>query len=97
MQVAISAGVIILAAAGALWLSGRVFRLGMLRYGKRISLAEIARLIFAAPFRSIAARLRKPLARLRKAPPSPRGAAQPQSELPSPAQAARTEERRADE
>jgi ABC-2 type transport system permease protein len=30
-------------AAGALWLAGRAFRLGMLRYGKRLSLRELVR------------------------------------------------------
>lgn len=40
-QVALSAAIQIAAAAGALWLAGRIFRLGMLRYGKRLRLREV--------------------------------------------------------
>lgn len=40
-QIGVSAAVQIAAAVGALWLAGRVFRLGMLRYGKRLKLREV--------------------------------------------------------
>ena len=40
-QVALSAGIQVLSAVGAIWLAGRAFRLGMLRYGKRLKLREI--------------------------------------------------------
>ncbi|MEW6649759.1 MAG: ABC transporter permease [Chloroflexota bacterium] len=42
-QIALSLGLLVLAAAGAIWLASRAFRLGMLRYGKKLSLAEILR------------------------------------------------------
>lgn len=40
-QMALSVGLLIASAAGALWLSGRAFRLGMLRYGKRVTWKEL--------------------------------------------------------
>lgn len=40
-QSALSIGLLFAAAIGAMWLSARVFRMGMLRYGKRLSLKEI--------------------------------------------------------
>lgn len=40
-QVIISVGLLILCAAVAVWLAGRAFRLGMLRYGKRLTWKEI--------------------------------------------------------
>ncbi|MEZ0395312.1 MAG: ABC transporter permease [Anaerolineales bacterium] len=40
-QIALSAAVQVAAAAGSLWLAGRIFRLGMLRYGKRLKLREV--------------------------------------------------------
>lgn len=40
-QVIVSTALIILAAAGAMLLSGRVFRLGMLRYGKRLGWKDV--------------------------------------------------------
>ena len=40
-QVAVSAAVQALAALGALWLAGRAFRLGMLRYGQRLRWGEL--------------------------------------------------------
>jgi ABC-2 type transport system permease protein len=40
-QIALSSAIQILAAAGAVWLAGRAFRLGMLRYGKRLKWREI--------------------------------------------------------
>jgi ABC-2 type transport system permease protein len=40
-QVILSTAILLLTAAGALWLAGRVFRLGMLRYGKRMTLQEV--------------------------------------------------------
>jgi ABC-2 type transport system permease protein len=40
-QIALSLGLLVVCAVGAIWLAARVFRLGMLRYGKRLSLREI--------------------------------------------------------
>jgi ABC-2 type transport system permease protein len=40
-QVGASAGILVLCALGSLWLAGRAFRLGMLRYGKRLRFKEI--------------------------------------------------------
>lgn len=40
-QIALSAVIQIAVAVGSLWLAGRVFRLGMLRYGKRLRLREV--------------------------------------------------------
>lgn len=40
-QVALSAAVQIAAAIGSLWLAGRIFRLGMLRYGTRLRWREV--------------------------------------------------------
>jgi ABC-2 type transport system permease protein len=40
-QVGASAGILALCALGSLWLAGRAFRLGMLRYGQRLRLKEI--------------------------------------------------------
>lgn len=42
-QISLSVAVLILCAAGALWLAGRAFRLGMLSYGKRLPLLELFR------------------------------------------------------
>ena len=40
-QIGLSLGLLVVCAVGAIWVAGRVFRLGMLRYGKRITLREI--------------------------------------------------------
>jgi ABC-2 type transport system permease protein len=40
-QLAISLGLLVLSALGALWLAGRAFRLGMLRYGQKVAWREI--------------------------------------------------------
>ncbi len=40
-QAAVAAVLLALSAWGAVWLAGRAFRLGMLRYGKRVDLAEL--------------------------------------------------------
>ena len=40
-QIAVSAILLIVCAAGAIWIAGRAFRLGMLRYGKRLAWREI--------------------------------------------------------
>ena len=40
-QIAASSIIMVLSAAGSVWLAGRAFRLGMLRYGKRLKLKEI--------------------------------------------------------
>ncbi|MDR3578002.1 MAG: ABC transporter permease [Anaerolineaceae bacterium] len=41
LQVAVSISLLVILAAGAVWLAGRAFRLGMLRYGKRLSWKEL--------------------------------------------------------
>lgn len=48
-QVAVSVGILLLSAIGAVWLSGKIFRIGMLRYGKRMSLKEIMQAFKARP------------------------------------------------
>lgn len=40
-QIAVSSAILVLCAVGAIWLAGRVFRLGMLRYGKRLAWREV--------------------------------------------------------
>jgi ABC-2 type transport system permease protein len=40
-QIVTCVAILVLSAIGALWLAGRTFRLGMLRYGKRLRWAEI--------------------------------------------------------
>ena len=40
-QIALSSAIQVLCAGGAIWLAGRAFRLGMLRYGKRLKWREI--------------------------------------------------------
>jgi ABC-2 type transport system permease protein len=40
-QIIISSLIVIICAVGAIWLAGKAFRLGMLRYGKRISIREV--------------------------------------------------------
>ncbi|MCX6038733.1 MAG: ABC transporter permease [Chloroflexi bacterium] len=40
-QIALSAVIQVLCAVGAIWLAGRAFRLGMLRYGKRLKWREV--------------------------------------------------------
>ena len=42
-QIALTIGLLVLLATFTVWLAGRIFRLGMLRYGKRVSFAEIFR------------------------------------------------------
>ncbi len=42
-QVIACLGLLVAGAAGSLWLAGRTFRLGMLRYGKRLSWREVFR------------------------------------------------------
>ncbi len=42
-QIGLSVGLLFAAAAASIWLASRAFRLGMLRYGKKLSLAEILR------------------------------------------------------
>ncbi len=44
-QAVAAIALLVLSALGAIWLAGRAFRLGMLRYGKRVSLREL----FARP------------------------------------------------
>jgi ABC-2 type transport system permease protein len=40
-QIAVSVTLLILSAGGAVWLAARIFRLGMLRYGKRLDWREL--------------------------------------------------------
>ena len=40
-QIGLSFGLLVAAAAGSLWLASRAFRLGMLRYGKKLPLREL--------------------------------------------------------
>jgi ABC-2 type transport system permease protein len=40
-QLVMAVGILILSACGSIWIAGRTFRIGMLRYGKRLNLAEI--------------------------------------------------------
>ncbi|MEM5776754.1 MAG: ABC transporter permease, partial [Anaerolineaceae bacterium] len=42
-QMALSLVLLFISALGAMWLSGRAFRMGMLRYGQRLKLGEIFR------------------------------------------------------
>jgi ABC-2 type transport system permease protein len=42
-QIGLSLGLLVACAGGAIWLAARVFRMSMLRYGKRLSLREIFR------------------------------------------------------
>lgn len=42
-QVALSVLILVLCAAGSLWLAGRAFRLGMLSYGKRLPILDLFR------------------------------------------------------
>ena len=41
-QLVVAIGFMILTAIGALWLAARIFRIGMLRFGQRVNLSEIA-------------------------------------------------------
>ncbi len=41
LQIAVSAGISVLSGLAMVWLAGRAFRIGMLRYGKRIRLREV--------------------------------------------------------
>ncbi|MCX6053771.1 MAG: ABC transporter permease [Chloroflexi bacterium] len=43
-QIALTLTLLCALAAGSLWMAGRVFRIGMLRYGKRVSLREVFRI-----------------------------------------------------
>jgi ABC-2 type transport system permease protein len=40
-QIALSATLLVLSAVGSLWLAGRLFRMGMLRYGKRMGWKDV--------------------------------------------------------
>lgn len=40
-QIGISAGILLVSAIGGLWMAGRVFRLGMLRYGERMGWKDV--------------------------------------------------------
>ncbi len=51
-QIALSTGLLILSAVGSLWLAGRIFRIGMLQYGKRMGWRDVlAALSFRRPAR----------------------------------------------
>ncbi len=51
-QIIIACGLLIVSAIGSLWLAGRVFRLGMLRYGNRIGWRELGGLLMRRPQRT---------------------------------------------
>ena len=40
-QIALSSAILVVGAVAAIWLAGRAFQLGMLRYGKRLKWGEI--------------------------------------------------------
>jgi ABC-2 type transport system permease protein len=40
-QIALSSAILVVTAVATIWLAGRAFRIGMLRYGKRLKLSEI--------------------------------------------------------
>jgi ABC-2 type transport system permease protein len=42
-QIAINIGILVLFAGVAIWFAGRAFRLGMLRYGKKLSIKDVLR------------------------------------------------------
>ncbi len=42
-QIALSIGVLVIFAVFAIWFAGRAFRLGMLQYGKKLSIKEVLR------------------------------------------------------
>lgn len=42
-QIAINIGILVIFAAFAIWFAGRAFRLGMLRYGKKLSIKDVLR------------------------------------------------------
>lgn len=42
-QIAINVGILVVFAALAIWFAGRAFRLGMLRYGKKLSIKDVLR------------------------------------------------------
>jgi len=44
-QIALSVALLLISAVAAIWVAGRVFRFGMLQYGKRLSLRELGRAI----------------------------------------------------
>lgn len=44
-QIAVSTTILVLSSAGSLWLAGRLFRMGMLRYGQKLTLKEIVSVI----------------------------------------------------
>lgn len=48
-QVIVSASLLVLSAVGALWVAGRIFRIGMLRYGKRIGLKDLYHALVKRP------------------------------------------------
>lgn len=48
-QIAVSEILLILSAVGSVWLAGRVFRIGMLRYGKRMGWKEVFQAVIPHP------------------------------------------------
>ena len=48
IQVIASLAILILSCLGAIWLAGRIYRVGLLMYGKRPTLAEVRRWIFTS-------------------------------------------------
>jgi ABC-2 type transport system permease protein len=48
IQVVASLAILVLSCLGAIWLAGRIYRVGLLMYGKRPTLAEVRRWIFTS-------------------------------------------------
>jgi ABC-2 type transport system permease protein len=42
-QITLTIGMLVIMAVFSLWLAGKIFRIGMLRYGKKVSLKEAFR------------------------------------------------------
>ncbi len=45
MEIALSMGILLASLLGAVWIAGRIYRIGILMYGKRPSLRELGRWI----------------------------------------------------
>jgi ABC-2 type transport system permease protein len=41
-QIGVAIALLVVSVIGAMWLAARIFRIGMLRFGQRVSLSEIA-------------------------------------------------------
>ena len=45
-EIALSVGILAVTSMGAVWLAGRIYRVGILLYGKKASFREIAKWMF---------------------------------------------------